>query len=398
MKTISKHIALAVVAIMASSCNKTQMVTDINEDGTCHREIYVKTDSLTATGQQAIENNDNQAFRPDSTWKISCIANSTGKKYDYPITPELYAELNKQGVATDSDGDDVTTNTSAVSLVYSHDFNSVDEMCKAMPYFIKDDRIEVEGTLEKSYKWIIFTDYTYTETYRSTLPKFSIGIDKYMTQAEADIWATGKSTTTDENGNEITVNIFEGCSGMEIKKQLDKIEDKVDKWVSANFCFNGLTYIEEHYDEITDAPISAKEFSEKKMEIVDLASSVTDNDEKKLVQALAPVINIEPYLKYIERIEEHSSISYNIFTDHPFNYLNEINIEATVRMPGNIKSITNGNIKDNKGHYLVTGERIVPSDYTIMVTSRTINWWVIIIIVLVAIASTIGVRMAKKNN
>lgn len=388
MKAISKYLAIAAVAVMAVSCqHNVTMGTIINEDGTCHREIIFKADSSNIVDGYV---HSGKALHLDSTWTHSCGIEGNPQQLDWPLTPEQYDSLH-------------SANPDKKFFVrYTRDFASVDEMCNAFPYKIVDKQVIVTGTFEKKNRWLIFNEYTYTETYRNIGSEFNVPVDSFMTSAEAQIWTTGHVITTNADGTTTVDNVFAGRSGSEIKEQLDEIEIKVSRWVAANNIDKFCSLILDKYDSIPSVPVSREEFCTIRTNMIQDIQSSSYTGKTELSDFLSNYVDPEPYTDYISELKETQSIHvkttgsldsdiYSIFSD-----IQGMSIDYNLKLPGEMLSAGTGAVKDGLAQYRLTGDRLIPGDYVITATSRKLNLWAIIIVVAIALGSTIAVRLKRK--
>lgn len=386
MNTIIKYSVAATLALATASCNKTSvtMSTIVNEDGTCHREILVPMAPLhdaegNIVGFNPAQTND---IHTDSAWTLSGRTNASTETLPYPMSKTTTDSL----VAIHPD--------IKLFACYSRNFTNIDEMCSCTPFHVTHKPLEVKGKLEKHLKWLIFNEYTYTETYPSLLPKLPIPLENFLTIDEAMIWTTGQTLHTDTNGNTTTVNFFDGRSGSEVKEQLDKIENKVNKWIAAYQFYDICTAIENNYNSIPDAPVSKQEFSALK-DTLKYNAQILDSPEA-FANIFKGHIDPTPYINYMQQYFDnqiHDSTS----TTNILYEIDGISADYTLKMPGTIISAGNGRIENGIAIYRLTGERMMTvSDYVITATSRKVNLLAVTLIVIIAIGSTIVARKLSK--
>ena len=158
MKTSRFYIIAAVLVLLITSCNDdSSMLTIINEDGTCSREMsfHPYPQAVMAPVDQSIEN-DGLHFGSDweRTWSV--MGDST--RHVCPITEAQWDSLQK-----------VFPNSYVRSHILMHtkrDFSSVAEMSDSLTKVVKH-LFKATASLDKHFKWF-YTDYVYTETYTLT--------------------------------------------------------------------------------------------------------------------------------------------------------------------------------------------------------------------------------------
>ena len=209
MKTNRFYIIAAVLVLLITSCdNESNMLTIINEDGTCSREM---------------------SFHP-----------MTEAQWD-----SLRKVFPKQDVR------------SHVLMHTKRDFSSVSEMSDSLTKVV-NHLFKATASLDKHFKWF-YTDYVYTETYaiNDMQQLFTIPLDKFVSADTASYWFTGQP------------NLAEDLTGSEQKELLDGIESKISKWMNANTFDYIYTYIANvFWKDIKNPPVSKEEFLVNKNSII----------------------------------------------------------------------------------------------------------------------------------
>lgn len=385
MKSISKYLAIAAIAATAVSCDhNVSMGTIINADGSCHREIIINADSASIVGGYAIIG---KSLWLDSTWTRSCGIEGTLEQFQWNVTPEQYDSLRNAHPGK------------RFFVRYSRDFDSVDELCAAFPYSVCGKQVAVKGHLSTSTHWLIFTDYTYTETYTSLQPLFSVPLDGFLTAEEAQIWTTGNVIRTSPDGSQYVENYFAGHGGSEIKDKLDEIEIKVNRWIHANEFNDVCNYILSHYNEIPSMTLSPDALSAIRDSIL------LEYHNVDYPNVLSQFAELAPIKEYIDRLDDKVDIPGGSvhttghavagITEH-FEALHDFSADYTLKLPGEMISAGTGLLKDGLAQYRLTGERLVPADYVITATSRKLNFFAVLILGLIAVGSAVAVRIIRK--
>ncbi|NLV52818.1 MAG: hypothetical protein GXY64_06095 [Bacteroidales bacterium] len=380
---------LAVALLLMVSCNEyhAKIHTTIHEDGTCARTVEINK----VRHQQEMEEDslcedsdkedvyipewfdqfechiDSATMVFDDTWqKTWSVADDTAQ-YAFPI---------KQGIKEKD------------LIVTAHqNFGSVDEMCKKTPFRYNNRMYDVKGEFKKIFRWF-YTEYTYTETYQNVSDMFVKPLGNYMEEDVASYWLTG------------TPHLTEGLTGAEAKDKLDGVESHYEKWLNENLLEDLCNLIEQHYDEIVDAPISKEEFHAKREALLNY---VDENgfyleEENGLEELFFGFFNTKVYSDLVADGTQHGKELEKIFND---KYLDlwaypQKGADYELDMPGEIINAGSGKIENGKAVYQLSVRNFLQKDYTISATSRKTNYWAYIILFIV-LAVAIGSFIYKKR-
>ena len=367
MKTSRFYIIAAVLMLLITSCNDdSSMLTIINEDGTCSREMsfHPYPQDVMAPVDQSIEN-DGLHFGSDweRTWSV--MGDST--RHACPITEAQWDSLQK-----------VFPNSYVRFHILMHtkrDFSSVAEMSDSLTKVV-NHLFQATASLEKHFKWF-YTDYVYTETYTLTdMQKlFPIPLDRFVSADTASYWFTGQP------------NLAEDLTGSEQKELLDGIESKISQWMNANTFDYIYTYIAHvFWKDIKNPPVTNGQFLANKDSIVMLPAvanmKIFDEPEQvaKILKdyyhtdAFQPIFSED---RHWDRILDHQYMS--------LKYLMWMKPQLNLVMPGRVIDGGMGKVDGNVIRYRFSGERLLPHDYVISATSRVTHVWAYIATILVII-------------
>ncbi|MBO4673813.1 MAG: hypothetical protein J5616_05640 [Bacteroidaceae bacterium] len=352
MRKISLYLMLLTSVVFIASCDKpnVQLHTIIHEDGRCEREVSYHT---------VMSKEDR-----DSLWGGDNVA------WAQPL-PECLNTDAFMGSHTDVDGDTVTT-------TFSNSFNTVEEMCQMTPLNLNGSRIQSKASLEKHFRWF-YTEYTYTETFISVADTFKIPVSDYADKDVVSYWFTGQP------------NLMQGLTGAEVAQRIDTMETWVDKWVNANIYQFAVEYIVGNYDSIPNPPVSKERFVELRDSIYHyIISKYGDELNFEAPDCYKEFFHSDAYADFFDDetplgkgLSDKLSTQLNIFS---------FDVPYVLTMPGTVVNAGTGTIKDGVIYYPLTGERLIPGDYTITATSRVTHIWayvVTILLILVAIGSFI---------
>jgi len=228
MKPYYYLMALMGLFVTTSCDNRTgKMFTTVNADGTCSREIFIqaKSDLLQQPADTSLWYRD---LLTDSRWE---------KDFQRPFYTGTQADSTLMEQEKDK------------TWLHAHrHFTSVEEMGEAFPLRICNQPIVSQCALESEFRWF-YTRYTYTERYGNLQSLFAVPLDGYLTQEEALCWFTDDRT------------MMAGLSGFDVKNNLERIEEKVFRWMSANYFKVCLQTLAENYDSVNQPTLTREEFT-----------------------------------------------------------------------------------------------------------------------------------------
>lgn len=374
MKTNRFYIIAAVLVLLITSCNDdSSMLTIINEDGTCSREMsfhpYPK--DVMAPVNEPVDN-DGLHFKSDweRTWSV--VGDST--RHACPMTEAQWDSLRK-----------VFPNSDVRSHILMHTkrhFGSVAEMSDSLTKVV-NHLFKATASLDKHFKWF-YTDYVYTETYTLTDMQqlFPIPLDRFVSADTASYWFTGQP------------NLAEDLTGSEQKELLDGIESKISKWMNANTFDYIYTYIAHvFWKDIKNPPVTNGQFLANKDSLLMSPSvanmKIFDEPEQvaKILKDYYHTDAFEPIFsedRHWDKILDHQYMS--------LKYLMWMKPQLNLVMPGRVIDGGMGKVDGNVISYRFSGERLLPHDYVISASSRVTHVWAYIVtflVIIVAIGSFI---------
>lgn len=374
MKTSRFYIIAAVLVLLITSCNDdSSMLTIINEDGTCSREMsfHPYPQAVMAPVDQSIEN-DGLHFGSDweRTWSV--MGDST--RHACPITEAQWDSLQK-----------VFPNSYVRSHILMHTkrhFKSVAEMSDSLTKVVRH-LFKATASLDKHFKWF-YTDYVYTETYaiNDMQQLFTIPLDRFVSADTASYWFTGQP------------NLAEDLTGSEQKELLDGIESKISQWMNANTFDYIYTYIAHvFWKDIKNPPVTNGQFLANKDSIVmspAVANMKIFDEPEQVAKILKDYYHTDAFQPIFS--EDHH---WDRILDHQYmsiKYLMWMKPQLNLVMPGRVIDSGMGKVDGNVISYRFSGERLLPHDYVISATSRVTHVWAYILtflVIIVAIGSFI---------
>ena len=371
MKTNRFYIIVVAVALLMTSCrnNDSQMLTIINEDGTCSREMsfhpYPK--EVMAQLNEPIESS---CLHFGTDWQRTWSVAGDSVRHPCPMTEAQWDSLRRP--------EEIVSNK--ILMHTKRNYQNVGEMSDSLTSIV-GHLFKATASLDKHFKWF-YTDYTYKETLAITNIEqiFPIPLDRFVSADTASYWFTGQP------------NLAEGLTGAEQKELLDAIEAGISHWFSACTMSSICDFIANvHYDELKNPPVSKEQFLALKDSIV----------MSPTVRNLDLFCNISQVSKIIKDFY-HSDAYTPLFSDSTkwerrletkyksYEYLMMMAPQLVYVMPGKVIDGGAGVIEGNVVHYKFSGERMIPHPYDVVITSRVTNVWAFaatFLIILVAIGS-----------
>lgn len=378
MKKPSRLFAMiAFMAALLSSCQGDyEMLTIVNEDGSCMREIIVAADrSLLTTGKY--DNEDPRVAHIEDGWELYWGYKGSNKRFPIPMSTERYDSISRE-VAPSRDVKDT------ICVYARKEYASVEDMCAGSPMFFVDEQAGVDGSLEKEFRWF-YTDYVFTEKFSSVADYFKVPVTDFMSEEEALYWFSG------------TPDLYAGKPTWRYYELLEGLKEKAYKWVFANLHYKLLSGIADRYDMVVDPPVSKDEFI---AQIGDVVKQLASYDTYKLEystarsfvsshfgsDAYSPFINEDELTK--EELREER--------DNCFGYLFLFYYDESIVMPGRVIDAGGGIYKDGVVTFTVDAGRFLLKDYEIRVVSRVVNVWAFIVTAALASALFVAVVYRKR--
>lgn len=371
---------IAFMAALLSSCQgEIEMLTIVNEDGSCMREIRVEGDrSLLTTGKY--NNDDQRVARIEDGWELYWGYKGDNSRFHIPMSAEKFDSISREVGPSRAVKDTV--------YVYARkEYASVEDMCAGSPMFFADDQTGVDGSLEKEFRWF-YTDYVFTEKFSSVADYFSVPVTDYMSEEEASYWFAG------------TPDLYAGKPIWRYYELLEDLKEKADRWVLANVHYKLLSGIADRYDMVVEPPVSKDEFVAQLRDVVKQLASYDPYDPYKLEYATARSVisshfGSDAYSLFLNEDEWKKEVLYKEL-DNYFGYLFLFYYDESIVMPGRVIDAGGGIYKDGVVTFTVDAGRFLLKEYEIRVVSRVVNVWAFVVTAALASALFVAVVYRKR--
>ena len=358
---------IAFMAALLSSCQgDIEMLTIVNEDGSCMREIMVDADrSLLTTGKS--DNDDPRVARIEDGWELYWGYKGDSTRFPIPMSVDKYDSISREVGPSRAVKDTI--------CVYARkEYASVEDMCAGSPMFFVDEQAGVDGSLEKEFRWF-YTDYVFTEKFSSVADYFKVPVTDFMSEEEALYWFSG------------TPDLYAGKPTWRYYELLEGLKEKADRWVFANVYYKLLSGIADRYDMVVEPPVSKDEFI---AQLGDVVKQLASYDTYKLEYSTARSIvsshyGSDAYSSFINEDEWEKEELYEEL-DNYFGYLFLFYYDESIVMPGRVIDAGGGIYKDGVVTFTVDAGRFLLKDYEIRVVSRVVNVWAFVVTVLGVVA------------
>ena len=377
MKKSSKlFVMIAFMAALLSSCQgDIEMLTIVNEDGSCMREIIVAADrSLLTTGKY--DNDDPHVARIEDGWELYWGYKGDSSRFPIPMSVEKYDSISREVGPSRAVKDTI--------CVYARkEYASVEDMCAGSPMFFVDEQAGAEGSLDKEFRWF-YTDYVFTEKFSSVADYFKVPVTDFMSEEEALYWFSG------------TPDLYAGKPTWRYYELLEDLKEKADRWVFANMYYKLLSGIADRYDMVVDPPVSKDEFI---AQLGDVVKQIASYDTYKMEYSTARSIvsshfGSDAYSPFIYDEWKKEGLFEEL--DNYFGYLFLFYYDESIVMPGRVIDDGGGIYKDGVVTFKVDAGRFLLKDYEIRVVSRIVNVWAFIVTAVLASALCVAVIYRRR--
>jgi len=379
MKTNRLLIVVAALVLLLSSCNNKdeRMLTVVNPDGTCCREMSFHPDATSALTplSEPIEN-DCMHFGTD--WQRSWSVVGDSLRHPCPITEAQWDSL-RQVFPKQNISDKILMHT-------TRNFQNVSEMSDSTTNVI-GHLFKATASLQKHFKWF-YTEYAFRETFAITNIEqiFPTPLSRFVSADSASYWFTGKP------------NLGESLTGAEQKEMLDEIEANVSHWFNACTFTYICAVIAHHYDKVKNPPVTREQF-------LAMTDSITTSHAVRNMDLYGNINQVKDILQDSFHSDAYSSLlsdstiywSKKLEQQYTqYQYLIMMAPTLDYVMPGKVIDAGDGKIENDVVHYKFSGERLIPHPYDVVIISRVTHVWAYIVTLLVIILAATSLLYRRK--
>ena len=368
---------LAAMMLLMTSCSNRdeRMLTIINEDGSCSREIsfHPYKEQVQASINKPIEIN---GMYYNTDWERTWSVMGDSIQHACPMTEQQWDSL--QNVFADQNVPD------KILMHFKRNYQNVSEMSDSLTQAVRQ-LFKATASLDKHFKWF-YTDYTYKETLASTDLNqiFPVPLDRFVSADSASYWFTGEP------------NLAADLTGAEQKEMLDEIETRISQWFCACTMSNIYAHVWKNYDEVKNPPVSEEQFWALKDSVI-MSPAVRNlnlfgniNQVSNILKDFYQSDAYTPMFSDSTRWERLLEIKYK-------DYERLVTMKPMLEyvMPGKVIDAGNGVVEDNVVHYKFSGERLIPHPFDVTITSRVINIWAFVVTALVILLAICSIFYRK---
>ncbi len=363
MKTIIARIWIFAGIVLLTACDhgNTEMLTRINADGSCYRELTINRDSSFLAGDTTKKNPFPAII--DSSWLL-VFKSKNGTVNEPYIKGKTYSvdtALNTQITAR--------KNYASVKDLGMFRLNNTDW-----------DTLATKIKFRKKFRWF-YTYYEFSETYPKVNPLKRIPVAKYLSEEEI-------TTLYGEN-----TKLYKGRNGLEIKDLLESIEGKANAWLSRSYYEEIYKIMLANYQNFKGLPVDSATLAQAKDSIYRLNKDSTHFDNFDPEELFDKYFKTKAFTNsnIVKKLEENFDKQMPNFTKYFGETLN-----YKLAMPGKIIKSSTPVIKGGTLCWTVDANRFFFTDYTLEAKSRKANIWAFVITGILILLAGVSFGVKKK--
>lgn len=167
------------------------------------------------------------------------------------------------------------------------------------------------------------------------------------------------------------------------------IEEQCNRWLVANYVAEAFDAVADGYDSLPDMPIDKSAYLTHRDSIVDYALNCQFTFGDAIDTLFSGYFHSQAYERAFasSKIERQLDTKLDDFVD-----LMELKVDYRLVLPGTIRDAGNGVLEQGAVRYRLTGNRLIPHDYTLTATSRATNIWAFILTALLLLGIIVGIK------
>jgi hypothetical protein len=360
-KIFQLFIAISGLSVGMISCvTDYRTISTVRSDGSIFREIYAKGDSAFLAGDKT---KNPYFFQLDSGWQITVLnEKNTGElldKYNVKINKLFH-----------------TTKEISSELRFDEDYRPL-----AAP----------AESFQKHFRWF-YTYYSYKTVYQKFSDKISIPVDEYLNVAEQKLWFQG-----DFSG-------YSGMNGIELKEEMDKIEQRFWKWYARNIYEIRFEVIMDYEKNLSGRYVS--KIQEVKDTVFENLFKNFDFAENDSFETANLYITLDKHfnINYFSGLYRDNRLQIDGLMKEKEKYLENlidklfnVEIEYQLIMPGKLIYANAPVQYQDTLIWKVNAFRFVSNDYVLTAESRTTHVWAFVVTFLLLALSVCCLVLKSKT-
>lgn len=240
--------------------------------------------------------------------------------------------------------------------------------------------LDSKVSYKKSFRWF-YTEYTFSQTFPRQGYRFPVSIDSVGNKDMVSYWFTGRP------------DLMRGLTGAETAMKMREIESLMDKWITDNVVEVVYNSFEMFKDSICPS-VSEEELLTLRDSVAAYLAGCKLDSTFDLRKSSRSFYRGEMMRLFDDDTPWGERIRNRLFGLHS---LMRFSVPLTVKMPGVICGGTDIEITGNTATFHITGERLIPDDYTVSATSRALNLWAVLVSLLIVVAAVFGLRRYRRR-
>jgi hypothetical protein len=362
MKTVYQKITLwtvgmAIIGMYSCSPINYRILTTIHPDGSCLREIAAKGDSAFLTGDWS---KNPYLFHLDSSWQITPIS-FHHNRHDFNV------EIGKT-------------------------FHSINEISSGLQ--LDEDLRPLAApmeTFQKHFRWF-YTYYSFKTVYPAIPLQLPVPIDRYLNKPEQKLWLQGD------------LSAYAGMNGIELKEEMDNIENRFWKWVTRNVYESTFDAICDFEQLSGDGKYLSQIQAVRDTLFQTLFSKSTLDDHSINTVSICQELDKYCNTQYFSGLYQHNQYQIDSLVTIKSEYIDNVidklyivdDMKYELVIPGKLIFSNAPVNRQDTLVWKVNAFRFTSDDYELIATSRTVHVWAFALTFLLVVLSVFCLIKVKR--
>lgn len=346
MKSYIYLIAALYFITLFCACERNYtLTTQIHPDGSCFRQC--STAALDSAFLAGNTTNNPFPFQLSAEWQLT-VSDSSGATQPWPLKKWQPKKNNP------------------LQIVATRQFPSVQALNKDFRFNNGAwQNIIPEITFEKSFRWF-YTYYKFTENYlQFPAQEIPVPLNSYLTHQEQILWFQQVPAA------------YEGMNGYEIYEQLNKIQEKAEKWTNHNLFVIAYECFRDFSEQQPQNP-----FKSRLEQARDSIFEQNKNQYDPGTTVISTLLDRYFQTSYFSELYKQNQTLIDSLCDEKQLQLTQVldlQFKYELIMPGKVISSNAPYYENNRLIWNLNAWRFLPSDYTLSAESRKLNLWTVIL-------------------